>query len=194
MSNAAYPHQHTLAGPAVFAGVGLHTGQRVRAAILPAPADSGIVFLRTDVQGDGRIEARAGNVSSTRLSTVIRNASGATVSTVELDQDVVDAEAIEGGHQVLDGGDRDALGVPDHRGEPGVGDVVGPGRDPAVALYVRAKEYDARVGRRRQDRRTHAPPGVQAHAREHGGSGEGVLLGIGEALAQDGLVQAWPLL
>ena len=83
MSNAAYPHQHTLAGPAVFAGVGLHTGQRVRAAILPAPADSGIVFLRTDVQGDGRIEARAGNVSSTRLSTVIRNASGATVSTVE---------------------------------------------------------------------------------------------------------------
>ena len=83
MSNAAYPHHHTLAGPAVFAGVGLHTGQRVRAAILPAPADSGIVFLRTDVQGDGRIEARAGNVSSTRLSTVIRNASGATVSTVE---------------------------------------------------------------------------------------------------------------
>ncbi len=83
MSNAAYPHQHTLEGPAVFAGVGLHTGQRVRAAILPAPADSGIVFLRTDVHGDGRIEARAANVSSTRLSTVIRNGSGVTVSTVE---------------------------------------------------------------------------------------------------------------
>ena len=75
--------QHTLAGPAVFAGVGLHTGQRARAAILPAPADSGIVFLRTDVEGDGRIEARARNVSSTRLSTVIANASGAAVSTVE---------------------------------------------------------------------------------------------------------------
>ena len=76
-------HQHTLAGPAVFAGVGLHTGRRVRAAILPAPAGSGIVFLRTDVKGDGRIEARAHNVSSTRLSTVIGNAAGATVSTVE---------------------------------------------------------------------------------------------------------------
>jgi UDP-3-O-[3-hydroxymyristoyl] N-acetylglucosamine deacetylase len=75
--------QHTLAGPAVFAGVGLHSGQRVRAAILPAPADAGIVFLRTDLKGDGRIEARARNVVSTRLSTVVANASGATVSTVE---------------------------------------------------------------------------------------------------------------
>jgi UDP-3-O-[3-hydroxymyristoyl] N-acetylglucosamine deacetylase len=75
--------QHTLAGPAVFAGVGLHTGRRTRAAILPAPADTGILFLRTDVEGDGRIEARAENVASTRLSTVIGNASGVTVSTVE---------------------------------------------------------------------------------------------------------------
>ena len=81
--SAREPHQHTLAGPAVFAGVGLHTGRRVRAAILPAPADSGIVFLRTDVRGDGRIEALAENVSNTRLSTVVGNASGATVSTVE---------------------------------------------------------------------------------------------------------------
>ena len=75
--------QHTLAGPAVFAGIGLHTGRRVRAAILPAPADTGILFLRTDVEGDGRIEARAENVTSTRLSTVIGNAAGVTVSTVE---------------------------------------------------------------------------------------------------------------
>ncbi len=75
--------QHTLAGAVVFAGVGLHTGTRVRAAILPAPADTGIVFLRTDVKGDGRIVAQAGNVVSTRLSTVLGNASGVTVSTVE---------------------------------------------------------------------------------------------------------------
>ena len=75
--------QHTLAGPAVFAGVGLHTGRRVRAAILPAAADTGIVFRRTDVKGDGRIEARAENVANTRLSTVIGNAHGVTVSTVE---------------------------------------------------------------------------------------------------------------
>ena len=41
------------------------------------------MFLRTDVEGDGRIEARAENVVSTRLSTVIGNAEGVTVSTVE---------------------------------------------------------------------------------------------------------------
>ena len=75
--------QHTLAGPAVFAGVGLHTGERVRAALLPAPSDTGIVFLRTDVKGDGRVLAHASHVASTRLSTVLGNASGVTVGTVE---------------------------------------------------------------------------------------------------------------
>ena len=75
--------QHTLAGPAVFAGVGLHSGARVRAAMLPAPADSGIVFLRTDVTEDGRVVAHADHVASTRLSTVLGNASGVTVATVE---------------------------------------------------------------------------------------------------------------
>lgn len=75
--------QHTVAGPVIFAGVGLHTGQRVRAAILPAPVDAGIVFLRTDVEGDGQIEARALNVVNTRLNTVVGNDAGATVSTIE---------------------------------------------------------------------------------------------------------------
>ena len=76
-------YQHTLAGPAIFAGVGLHTGLRVRAAILPAPVDAGIVFLRTDLAGEGPIEARACNVVNTRLNTVIGNEAGATVSTIE---------------------------------------------------------------------------------------------------------------
>ena len=31
-------YQHTLAGPAICAGVGLHSGQRVRVSIRPAPA------------------------------------------------------------------------------------------------------------------------------------------------------------
>ena len=41
------------------------------------------MFLRTDVKGNGRIEARAENVANTRLSTVIANAEGVTVATVE---------------------------------------------------------------------------------------------------------------
>jgi UDP-3-O-[3-hydroxymyristoyl] N-acetylglucosamine deacetylase len=71
-----------VAGPAIFAGVGLHTGKRVRAAIVPAPAGTGIVFVRTDLGGRA-IPARADHVVSTRLNTVIGDSSGASISTVE---------------------------------------------------------------------------------------------------------------
>ena len=63
--------QHTLAGPAIFAGVGLHSGAHVRAAIRPAPQDSGVVFVRTDLAGQNRVPAFGDNVVNTRLNTVI---------------------------------------------------------------------------------------------------------------------------
>jgi UDP-3-O-[3-hydroxymyristoyl] N-acetylglucosamine deacetylase len=75
--------QHTLAGPAICAGVGMHTGERVRLLIRPAPADTGIAFVRTDVAGDGRVPVSAEAVVATRLGTVIANAAGVTVSTIE---------------------------------------------------------------------------------------------------------------
>jgi UDP-3-O-[3-hydroxymyristoyl] N-acetylglucosamine deacetylase len=77
-------HEHTLAGPAIMAGLGLHTGERVRMAIRPAPAGSGVVFVRTDVKDrDNRVPATAEAVVATRLGTVIANASGVKVSTIE---------------------------------------------------------------------------------------------------------------
>jgi UDP-3-O-[3-hydroxymyristoyl] N-acetylglucosamine deacetylase len=77
-------HQHTLAGPAIFAGVGVHSGQHVRVSIRPAPAGTGVVFVRTDITDrDNRVPARAEAVVQTRLGTVIGNEAGATVSTVE---------------------------------------------------------------------------------------------------------------
>jgi UDP-3-O-[3-hydroxymyristoyl] N-acetylglucosamine deacetylase len=76
--------QTTLAGPARLAGVGIHNGLPVHLAILPAPAGSGIVFARTDVEPDKRaIPALADQVCDTRLATVIGNDAGTTVSTVE---------------------------------------------------------------------------------------------------------------
>jgi len=75
--------QHTVAGPAICAGVGMHTGERVRLAIRPATADAGIVFVRTDVAGDGRVPVSATAVVATRLGTVIANGAGVTVSTIE---------------------------------------------------------------------------------------------------------------
>jgi UDP-3-O-[3-hydroxymyristoyl] N-acetylglucosamine deacetylase len=75
--------QHTLARPAAIAGIGLHSGVEVRGAIRPAAADAGIVFVRTDLGDDNRILANAESVTQTRLGTVIGNAAGAQVSTIE---------------------------------------------------------------------------------------------------------------
>ncbi len=76
--------QTTLAAPARLSGVGIHGGLPVNLAILPAPADSGVVFIRTDVAGgDNSIAALADRVCDTRLATVIGNDAGTTVSTVE---------------------------------------------------------------------------------------------------------------
>jgi UDP-3-O-[3-hydroxymyristoyl] N-acetylglucosamine deacetylase len=76
--------QHTLKGPAIIAGVGVHTGERVRLVVRPAPAGTGIVFVRTDVTDrDNRVPVSGEAVVQTRLGTVIGNAAGVTVSTIE---------------------------------------------------------------------------------------------------------------
>jgi UDP-3-O-[3-hydroxymyristoyl] N-acetylglucosamine deacetylase len=76
-------YQHTLAGPAICAGVGVHSGERVRVSIRPAPAGSGIVFVRTDLDRDNRVPVTAEAVTQTRLCTVIANDAGVTVATIE---------------------------------------------------------------------------------------------------------------
>lgn len=76
--------QSTVQGPAIFAGVGVHTGAYVRVSVRPAPADTGIVFVRTDVTDkDNRITVSAEAVTKTQLGTVIENAAGVQVSTIE---------------------------------------------------------------------------------------------------------------
>lgn len=74
--------QTTIAQKAQFRGVGLHSGAAVRLAILPAPADHGIVFVRTDL-GGARIPALWDHVTPSQLCTLLDNGQGATVSTVE---------------------------------------------------------------------------------------------------------------
>ena len=75
-------HQHTLVRPAFLEGLGIHSGRSVRVAIQPAPAHSGIRFLRTDLAG-ASIAAHGGAVCETRLGTVIGNDRGVTVATIE---------------------------------------------------------------------------------------------------------------
>jgi UDP-3-O-[3-hydroxymyristoyl] N-acetylglucosamine deacetylase len=59
--------QHTLKSRIDCVGVGLHSGQKVSMSLLPAPADTGIVFRRTDLGLD--IPASHDLVSDTRLCT-----------------------------------------------------------------------------------------------------------------------------
>ena len=76
--------QHTLAGTAVCAGIGVHNGQHVRVVIRPAPVGSGVVFVRTDITDrDNRIPVAPSAVGRTQLNTEIGNAAGVTVSTIE---------------------------------------------------------------------------------------------------------------
>jgi UDP-3-O-[3-hydroxymyristoyl] N-acetylglucosamine deacetylase len=74
--------QRTLQKSTKTTGVGLHTGARVEMALRPAPADTGIVFRRTDLAQSAAIPALAANVGDTRLSSTLK-VGGASVSTVE---------------------------------------------------------------------------------------------------------------
>jgi UDP-3-O-[3-hydroxymyristoyl] N-acetylglucosamine deacetylase len=76
--------QHTVAVSAVCAGVGVHSGERARVTLKPAPVDTGVVFVRTDViDRNNRVPALAQAVGRTQLNTEISNASGVSVSTIE---------------------------------------------------------------------------------------------------------------
>jgi len=47
--------QTTLREPAAYSGIGLHLGKETTIRFIPAPADTGIVFVRTDVESRPRI-------------------------------------------------------------------------------------------------------------------------------------------
>jgi len=76
--------QHALKSPVTFTGVGLHTGVPVRMRLLPASADYGIWFKRTDVSDrDAMIPAHWDAVVPSKLCTLVRNEAGVSVSTIE---------------------------------------------------------------------------------------------------------------
>lgn len=76
--------QNTLKSAATFVGVGLHSGTPVRMVVRPASADYGIWFRRVDVlDRDAMIPARWDAVVPSRLCTLVENAAGVSVSTIE---------------------------------------------------------------------------------------------------------------
>ena len=74
--------QGTLEGTVLRRGTGLHTGREVSARLLPAEADRGVRFRRTDLEGSPEVAATAGAVASAEWETVLE-ADGARVGTPE---------------------------------------------------------------------------------------------------------------
>ena len=74
--------QRTLRDEVSCTGIGLHSGQKVKLHIKPAPPDSGIRFIRKDLPGQPVIDANSENVVDTNLCTVVGN-NGSRVSTIE---------------------------------------------------------------------------------------------------------------
>ena len=74
--------QRTLKTEISYTGIGLHSGREVHATLKPAPEDTGIVFVRTDLPGAPQIHAKAENVTSTLRATTVEE-DGHKVFTIE---------------------------------------------------------------------------------------------------------------
>lgn len=76
--------QNTVASSVVFQGHGLHSGAPVNMIVHPAPVNSGIRFRRSDLpEAVAMIEAVWNAVVPSRLCTLVANAAGSSVSTIE---------------------------------------------------------------------------------------------------------------
>ena len=74
-------NEQTLRAPVSCSGVGLHSGAPVSLRILPAPADTGIVFRRVDLDGF-EVEAIGRNVARVSYATSLMK-KGVLISTTE---------------------------------------------------------------------------------------------------------------
>jgi len=74
-------YQRTLQSSVSCTGIGLHTGKPVTLTMRPAKPDTGIAFVRTDLD-DLPVRAAVGNVVDTSLATTLGHR-GARVATVE---------------------------------------------------------------------------------------------------------------
>ena len=75
-------HQQTLKNSVRATGLALHTGKQVNLILGPGPADSGIVFRRTDLNEEMSVHAHALNVGSTHMATSLTNGQD-EISTIE---------------------------------------------------------------------------------------------------------------
>jgi UDP-3-O-[3-hydroxymyristoyl] N-acetylglucosamine deacetylase len=76
-----YKYQTTIDRVEKFTGIGLHSGKNVTVKIVPAPVDTGIIFIREDLD-NFEIEANPFNVVDTTLCTTLGK-NNITIKTIE---------------------------------------------------------------------------------------------------------------
>ncbi len=74
--------QRTLKKEVSCVGIGLHTGKKVNMKVKPAPPNTGIIFIRKDIEGNPEIPVNIENIGDTQRATNIVN-NGYKVQTVE---------------------------------------------------------------------------------------------------------------
>lgn len=74
--------QKTIGKPVFLEGVGLHTGSKVRLSFLPAPENTGFIFIRSDLNGNNQVAADVNYVVNTDRGTNIEN-NGIKIQTSE---------------------------------------------------------------------------------------------------------------
>jgi UDP-3-O-[3-hydroxymyristoyl] N-acetylglucosamine deacetylase len=75
--------QRTLKQSITATGVGLHSGERVKLTLKPAPPNAGIVFRRTDLPEPVDVKVQPDLVNDTRLSSTLVTDTGVRVGTIE---------------------------------------------------------------------------------------------------------------
>lgn len=75
--------QQTLREPVTFKGTGLHTGKPVEVTVRPAPADTGIVFIRTDLDPSKQVRASADSVLSDEIRQTALVVGDGVIRTIE---------------------------------------------------------------------------------------------------------------
>ena len=106
LATGSYSWQTTLLKKIDFSGVGLHSGSEVKVCIKPGEKNSGITFIRTDLNEETKkrkIKANYSFVSDTSLCTTIENEYGIKVSTIEHIMAAFNGSGIDNAEVELDG-------------------------------------------------------------------------------------------
>jgi UDP-3-O-[3-hydroxymyristoyl] N-acetylglucosamine deacetylase len=142
--------QTTLRRRATVSGIGVHSGLPVTLSLYPAEAGTGVVFIRAAADGrpQREIRANAGSVTATELATVLGDASGPGVSTIEhimatlcglgVDNAIIELDGPEA--PIMDGS---AAAFVDMIDEVGIVALAAPRRFTKVLKPVRVASGDA---------------------------------------------------